>query len=372
MKTPLNDPRDQAPINLAINGNFDIFQRVSLLDPTQVLAAASGTKFAADRFSQFTAGPTAKSVTVTFSSSVPGPTLVGERPTRSLEITANSTTVFASNDRYVALRHCLEGYDARHIVNRTASHVSFMFFATTAGRYPCRVYNSQGRTYLTNFIYSVPNVWQFITVRIPTESTTFFLNNESSLVFLIGQGGSATNGTDGIWQVGDLDQDPGLVYVNMLTAGLVMRISQFSWVAGEVPVDQFGFKSRGANIGEELKLCERYFEKTYDFNDIYGAAPIEGGMALAVAITTSRVLMTNGGTFKTRKRAKPQVVTFSRQGAVSSIGLWNASNDIPATFDATALNRLSQWGFQEVVVPGATLTIGSTYWFHYTADAEIT
>jgi len=120
-------------------------------------------------------------------------------------------------------------------------------------------------------------------------------------------------------------------------------------------------------LGTELKLCQRYYEKSYDLEAIPGTPGATLGMEV---VRTYGILLntSNGGlesvSFNTTKRATPTVRIYSPvTGAVNAFRDWNFTDR--AAFVAYVGTNRFESGYL-----GSNANIGAPC-YQWTADAEI-
>ena len=116
------------------------------------------------------------------------------------------------------------------------------------------------------------------------------------------------------------------------------------------------------SFGDELALCQRYYEHSYDYGTYPGASTDNG----SVMFLSNR----NSGTphtmlrYAVPKRSAPTVTAYTHQG---NAGMRNL--DAGTDYTNYTMNRNGQMGC--TAYPTATPVIGQFIQFHYTADAEI-
>ena len=129
----------------------------------------------------------------------------------------------------------------------------------------------------------------------------------------------------------------------------------------EVGSQATAFEHRSFN--EELALCQRYYEKSYNYTHAPGTNTNHG----SVMFLSNR----NSGTphtmlrYATRKRAAPTLVSYAT-GAADTTGMKNL--DANETYSNYTMNRNGEMGC--TVYPDATPVIGQFIQFNYTADAD--
>ena len=121
-------------------------------------------------------------------------------------------------------------------------------------------------------------------------------------------------------------------------------------------------------FGEELNLCKRYYEKSYD----YGVPPVSNGhvknYALFFGSNTSQIFNYNPSGFKVQKRTTPAVNIYSLIGTENAVSDM-AGSDIPITNPSISVGEN---GIAIITAgSGTPFVVGANYRFHWTSDAEI-
>lgn len=136
-------------------------------------------------------------------------------------------------------------------------------------------------------------------------------------------------------------------------------LSKVQFNAGNVALP---FQPR--SFGEELALCQRYYEKSYDYAVAPGTANAshEAEHFTSVAPT----FIAGKANYKTRKRVSPTIAVYA---PVS--GSQNSANNATdgTAFALTGVTTSGETGI--TLIEGTGFTTGGVYRFHYTADAEI-
>jgi hypothetical protein len=253
--------------NMVINGNFVIDQRNN-----GVAQSGKTTDFyAVDRFvcSVNTSGNyTGQQVALS--------TLSGTQPagfTHALGCTAASGRTAAAGDVY-GLRHRIEGFNSAQLswgsTNAKTATLSFWVRSSVVGTYNVGLFNaSANRSLVTSYTINTANTWEYKTI---------FIVGDASGTWGIGNG----VGVEIFWDLGT-----GSTYnassLNTWSAGIfVTSASSVKWIATsnatfyitgvqfESNTQPTPFEQRP--IGIELQLCQRYYEKSFD----YSTAPQNG------------------------------------------------------------------------------------------------
>ena len=137
------------------------------------------------------------------------------------------------------------------------------------------------------------------------------------------------------------------------------EITQVQLCAGDVALP-FMPKS----FQEELMLCCRYYEKSYGYGLVPGANSNDGSIATP-AVTNDRLA---GFKFMVRKRSStPTVIIYSNLGTINKVATI-AGTDIGSN---ASYDQRGQTGIRMVYDSGSPYTVGTTYVYQWTAEAEL-
>jgi hypothetical protein len=138
-------------------------------------------------------------------------------------------------------------------------------------------------------------------------------------------------------------------------------IAQMQLCAGDVALP---FYTR--TPAEELELCQRYYETSYDTNVAPGTATSVGSILTATNDNTATGSTYNTVEFKELKRIPPNVTIYGTGGTVNTV---NDGAGDRALDTGNLKEDVGQYGFnQNYTVTGAT---GPARKFHFEADAEL-
>jgi hypothetical protein len=140
----------------------------------------------------------------------------------------------------------------------------------------------------------------------------------------------------------------------MVSPDIQFEIAQVQLEEGSVATE---FEQR--SIGEELELCQRYYQKSYNLDDAPGTITTEG--IVAELNVRNSLGNTPGCVFNTTMRTAPTITTYSYLNNTPNVV--DNSGNIPAS-----ANNINESGFAGVTLTGATTNKVA---YHYTADAEI-
>jgi len=240
--------------------------------------------------------------------------------TNYLGITSSAATTVAAGD-YYTLDQSIEGYNVADLGWGTASAktitISFQVYSSLTGTFGCSLRNSAAnRSY--PFTYSIPvaNTWTTISVTVAGDTTgTWVTNNGTGLRLFFGLGvGSTFSGTAGSWAGANYLGATGAVSV-VGTNGATFYITG---VQLEVGSSATGYEYR--QYGQELALCQRYYELVSQFvGKATSAGQAEGSL-----------------TFLVQKRASPSLTVLNGTNTLLEIGV--ATRSFTTASGATQVN----------------------------------
>ena len=216
------------------------------------------------------------------------------------------------------------------------------------------------RTYVAEYTQSVSDTWEKaeITVPVDTSGTWNYTNGQGLYVFFSIAMGSTRHTTAGSWQSGDFRSTSNQVN-NLDSTSNNFKIALIQLEAGDKATR---FETR--SVGQELALCQRYYQKSYNVNIPPGTANSTLGYILSFAHNTYTL---QDGTIRLplSMRSSPDVYLYSAvTGAVGKI------RDVSAAADVNVLSlNMGENGFE--VGGNNNLTANNYYTFNYAVEAEL-
>jgi hypothetical protein len=337
--------------NKVINGAFDYWQRgTSFVSPTN-------TSYLADRWAYGKSGTFTH--TVTRSTDVPT-TAVG---TYSVLMTVTTAQASLTGIDSAGIQQRIEGNVLRSFKNKKMA-LSFWVKSSKAGIYSVAMSNSANdRSFVVEYTVNAINTWEKKTVRLTHDSTGSWLYDTGIGMFLwFSLGSGATRMTTPNAWVNTL----ALASVNQVNAvdtlSATFQLADVTFVEdneGQSRVPDFTYAGR--DVFEELSLCQRYFEKTYNLdvtpgtitqlNMIYTRFPIAGSNRIHID-------------YQSMKRVIATIVTYNPVSGVS--GGWQDFN--------SAVNRSVasvQSNTHSVDLEGVPSVANDQMGGHFTADCEL-
>jgi hypothetical protein len=238
-------------VNAIINGDMNIWQR-----GTSFVSITSGA-CGADRWRYYSSGAARH----TLSRDVGAPVaLAGRFFTYSLALSCTTAdTALAAGDN-TFLTQAIEGYNWVPCAQRACT-LSFWVMATKPGVY-CISLTTGDRSFIAEYTVNAATTWEFKVIAIPpspSAGTWNYTNGVGIFVKFTLASGSQFITTAGSWQTGHFMATANQVNAtdtvdnNFIITGVDLRPGTFT-------APQFVSRS----FGEELALCQRYYEKSGD------------------------------------------------------------------------------------------------------------
>lgn len=356
--------------NLVLNGNMDFWQRGT----TRVADNVTPTFFA-DRFG-WASGGTSVLATVTQSIDVPTIAQSNFASRYSMLFTTNNQFVspVANTEHYIAYR--MEGLDYEQIHARKC-RIQFWVKSSLSGTFPLSLSNGGGdRSYVTTYAVPVANVWQKVVVDMNLDNTgTWGLDESIGLVlkFPVLSGSNFDSASLNTWQSGDFVSTLGAVNLFSGPVGSTFQLAQVMIIPQDFtpnPTLDIPFQRAGRSIGDELALCQRYFEKSYEITTTPGTNTSNNRLSISAISGSNVSLGTSTPIFhKVTKRVPPSMVLYKVDGTPGNLDKFygaGTAGQVTVNVSGTGTAELSNNNTGSGMVANGYVTLNG----HYTADSE--
>lgn len=352
--------------NRIINGDMRIAQR-----GTSAFAIDNGNwYYAADRLAAYQSVASSKfSVQQNYNSITP--------PTGFKNyVGAYTTTAYTpTGGDWFPIRQTIEGYNVADLdfgtANAKSVTASFWVRSSITGTHGGSFYNNDGtRTYPFTYTISSANAWEYKTITIPGDTSgTWNTTNGGgfSITFSMGAGPTYI-GTAGSWTSGFYTTATGAVNL-VSTLGATWYITGLQIEKGTVATE-FDYRS----FGTELALCQRYYEKSYDYSTAPGTSnTLNQAIGLGIYTNTPASYNRFGQVyFKVPKVVGPTVTLYAPATGSSTASANATSGDGGTNIGYVVSNQANTSGFNIAAsVGGSTVTNYYTGFFAYTANSEL-
>jgi hypothetical protein len=281
--------------------------------------------------------------------------------TNSLLLTVTTADASLGATQFASVQQLVEGFNVADLSWGTANAqtvtLSFWARSSLTGTFGGALVNSaQNRSYPFTYTISAANTFEYKTITITGDTTgTWLTDNGIGIRVYFGLGvGSTYSGTAGSWAGSLLISATGATSV-VGTNGATFYITGIQLERGSVATS-FDFRS----IGQELLLCQRYYEKSYTQTTVPGTATQDG------CFMTLRIDSVGAGSekYKVTKRAAPTITTYNPEAA-NTTGARNYSTNGNVT---TTSVGIGDTGFY--FVPGSS-SVGNGIGIQWVAAIEL-
>ena len=348
--------------NIIMNGAMNVAQRGT---STTGIGADATTFPTVDRFAISAFGTTAGRLTMTQTADGPS----GFANCVKLDCTTADTSI-AAGEGLIFLQS-IEGQDLQQLKKGTSDAekltVSFYVKGNANATYTTELRDHDNTRYNSQE-FSVTTAWNKITLTYVGDTTgAFDDDNVASLRLFIWlhAGSNFTGGThtSNVWHTTD-NQRVGDNQTSFFDS--TDRTFFITGVQMEVGSVATPFEHR--SYGEELALCQRYFETSYVVGTALGASS-QGGKGAVFANSHTQNAYNSAGEprWNTRKRAIPTVVIYNANtGTVNSV----YNHDSGANKTISSITDINELGFG-LIYHASAMGAGYRYTYHYTADSEL-
>jgi hypothetical protein len=195
----------------------------------------------------------------------------------SLKVTTTTADSSLTSGQYNRVVHNIEGFNTQDFLYGTASAktvtLSFWVRSSITGTHGGSFRNNAGdRSYPFSYSILAANTWEYKTITITGETTgTWLTDNGKGLEINWGLGtASDMSGTAGAWGSATYLSATGATGI----AGTLNATWYLSGVQCELGSVATPFERR--SYGQELALCQRYFQKSYRPSTAPGASTFDG------------------------------------------------------------------------------------------------
>jgi hypothetical protein len=342
--------------NLVIGGNFQInpWQR-----GTSFTSVADQT-YTADRWQWWQSG----AGVVDISRGTSGPTVAqaGIYADNHLVIDVTTADATIGAGDYYQIQYIIEGYDFTNIAQRPFV-ISFWHAHTKTGTYTVAIQNSgQDRSYIMEYTQNAASAWEKTTLTLentPSAGTWNYTTATGLMVWFTVAAGTDIHGAANSW-ISTNDRSTSNQVNAMDSASNFMRFNLVQIEEGRQATD---FERR--TFEEELLLCQRYYEKSYDVSTSPGTSTATSMVVSGAGATATDYVNVSVG-FQVDKRTAPTVTIYDRAGNSGKATYYN--NGVAT--DNKSVNS-SGIGEKRFVAESDNSSTKNIMGVHFKADAEL-
>ena len=279
----------------------------------------------------------------------------------SLKFTVTTADTSIGATQAYVFRQRIEGYNFADLgwgtANAKTITISFWVQSSLTGNFGGSLFNGNGdRAYAFSFSISSANTWEQKTITIAGDTTgTWNTTNGTglNLVFSLGAG-STYKGTAGVW-------GSTLYFAPTGSIDLIGTNGATFYITGvqlEVGSSATGYEYR--QYGQELALCQRYWQQSYTAGTVAGAATQVGAADLLPG-TSGIGTMGCFSYFRTEMRTIPTITLYDLAGASGKV--YKGGNG-----KTGVLQNQSTTGFTGYTTDS---TAAAEFLYQWTATAEL-
>jgi len=281
-------------------------------------------------------------------------------------ITSSSSYTPLTNDLF-RFTQLIEGFNFADLGFGTANvktfTLSFWVRSSLTGTFGGSLQNNNNdRSYPFTYTINAADTFEYKTVTVAGDTTGTWVGATNGIGLYVNfsmGAGSGRLGTAGSWQAAGYYGATGQVNL-VATSGATWYITG---VQLEVGTQATGFEYR--QFGQELALCQRYYQKTYDVGTAPGTTYNFEYASPATAIGTGNFGMPCGRSFVVSMRATPTITTYDGDGNAGKISQWSVGNNQSYGSVGATQNQITAFDY------GNNTTFGRQFPFSFVASAEL-
>jgi hypothetical protein len=359
--------------NLIINGAMQVAQR-----GTSTASITSSGYYTVDRFQM-------ANVTLgTWTQSVENDAPTGSGFRKSLKVLCTTADAAPAAGDVLAINHLFEGQNLQLISKGTASAqqltLSFWVKSNVTGTYIVNLRDDDNtRSVSTSYSVSASATWEKKTIVFPADTTGAFDNDNAGslgLVFFLGAGTNFTSGTLNTSWASTVTANRAVGQTNLAAAtNNYWQITGVQLEVGAVATP-FEFKP----FEQELKECQRYFEKSYDLSTPPGSISESSQYFFSPgAIASGAITATFPIQYKVPKRNATTAITYYSPVTGASGFIRNRKNGVSSEVDKNTGLGFASYG-ENMWTASLGSGVGATEYFnddssyvkfHWTSNAEL-
>ena len=288
----------------------------------------------------------------------------------SLKYECTTADASPASADFMRIETRLEGQDLQHLAFGTSSAkeltLSFWVKSNKTGDYVSWIYQTDDtRSFSTTYTINTSATWEYKVITIPADTVGVIDNNNDiglMLFWCLGAGADYTGGSSSSSWGADVAANR---YVGQ-TVNLADTIGNYFQITGvQLEVGDTATPFEHRSFGDELARCQRYYEKSFD----YDTAPAQNVASVSGALTTSGVstsvrTLIGHVDFSVHKRAVPTIIRYNP--FASGTG-WSQAGALDI---ASGVYGAGTNGFTMRVEGSPTVT-DTNLLINWTADAEL-
>jgi hypothetical protein len=220
-----------------------------------------------------------------------------------------------------SLQQRMEGFNTADLGFGTANAktvtLSFIVYSSLTGTFGGSLRNAAGnRSYPFSYSIPVANTWTQISITIAGDTTGTWVGstNGIGLNVFFGLGvGSTFSSTAGAWAAGN--------FLSATGATSVVGTNGATWyITGvQIEVGSSATSFEYLDYGSQLIQCQRYYQKTYDINEVPGANTTVSYWNAGTYSQATTITWGASWRFPVEMRASPTATAYTSSGTAGSL-----------------------------------------------------
>ena len=284
----------------------------------------------------------------------------------SLKITVTTADGSLSSTAKAQIYQPIEGYNIADLgwgtANAKSVTLSFWVQSSVTGTFGGALgNNANDRSYPFTYTISSANTWEQKSITIAGDTTGTWLTTNGlgiNVDFSLGAG-TSRSGTAGTWGGAWYTSATGATNL-LATNGATFYITGIQF---EVGSSSTTFEYR--HYTNELALCQRYYQTSYDIGQTPGTN-VGVGIQHSWATSASGAIAGGATAFSSTMRTIPSVTIYDRVGNSGKVTIFNAGAGATENTSYNSVDYNTRWLWCRVY---AVAAYGMT--FNYTASAEL-
>jgi len=277
--------------------------------------------------------------------------------------TTTSYAVSGNQNSFFDIQQPIEGYNLKGIdIGKSTAKpltISFWVRSSIAGKYSFSTYyaGANPSNYLKYYVINSANTWEYKTITLPPQTATANGEGQGNLMGILvswsmgmGTTYATTSTTEGYHQ-------------NKYELGGSVRIIEntnatFDITGVQLEVGKNATEFEHRSFGEELALCQRYYQKSYNYSQSPGAGTSSGSEWFTREGASGRIVTTTS--FQVQMRATPTFKLYDWAGNVDRVRTSSGNNQ----------TITESYAHEKKIVVGKTASISELLYQWY-AEAEL-
>lgn len=286
----------------------------------------------------------------------------------SLLWTTTTADASLAAGQFAMIEQRIEGFNISDLAWGTSSAkpvtLSFYVRSSLTGTFSGAIVNGTSpsdRSYVFNYTISSANTWEYETITIPGDTTgTWNTDNTTGMVVRFSMGSGTTyQTTANAWTAGNfLATSAGTSVIGTLNATFYVTGVQLEAGSTATPFERRSY-------GQELALCQRYYQKSYELNTAIGINTSNGRTFVVGRCTGTYVDYGNTIFFPVRMRSQPTMKFYTQTGTADSWFNTSGTNPNPS------YNNRSESEFSLYITDATTAGQAGFMYGHWTSSAEL-